>query len=43
MRSGRTRASATNIPPPAKVIGTGPLKCRERLGGVLTFYYREVA
>jgi transposase InsO family protein len=26
------------IAPQAKVIGTGPLKCRERLGGVLTFY-----
>jgi hypothetical protein len=25
------------------VIGTGPLKCRERLGGVLKFYYREAA
>jgi len=27
----------------AKGIGTGPLKCRERLGGVLKFYYREAA
>jgi transposase InsO family protein len=25
------------------VIGTGPLECRERLGGLLRFYYREAA
>jgi hypothetical protein len=25
------------------VIGTGPITCRERLGGVLKFYYREAA
>ena len=31
------------IAPQAKVIGTGPLQCRERLGGVLKFYYREAA
>lgn len=31
------------ITPQATVIGTGPLKCRERLGGVLKFYYREAA
>src|SRR5262245_15887386 len=31
------------IAPREKVIGTGPLKCRERLGGVLKFYYREAA
>src|SRR5215475_2708378 len=31
------------IAPQAKGIGTGPLKCRERLGGVLKFYYREAA
>jgi hypothetical protein len=31
------------IAPQAKVIGTGLLKCRERLGGVLKFYYREAA
>jgi len=24
-------------------IGRGPLRCRERLGGVLKFYYREAA
>ena len=24
-------------------IGTGPVHCRERLGGVLKFYYREAA
>jgi|SRR5262245_411390 len=26
------------IAPRAQVTGTGPLKCRERLGGVLKFY-----
>jgi hypothetical protein len=26
------------IAPQATVIGTGPLQCRERLGGVLKFY-----
>jgi transposase InsO family protein len=31
------------IAPQAKGIGTGPLKCRERLGGVLKFYYRKAA
>jgi Integrase core domain len=31
------------IAPQAKVIGTGPLKCRQRLGGVLKFYHREAA
>ena len=31
------------LAPRAKVLGTGPLKCRERLGGVLKFYYREAA
>jgi len=25
------------------VIGTGQMKCRERLGGLLKFYYREAA
>jgi hypothetical protein len=25
------------------VIGTGPIECRERLGGLLRFYYREAA
>ena len=31
------------IAPRANASGTGPLKCRERLGGVLKFYYREAA
>jgi putative transposase len=31
------------IAPQAEVIGTGPLKCRQRLGGVLKFYHREAA
>ena len=31
------------IAPTTTVIGTGPVTCRERLGGVLTFYYREAA
>jgi len=29
--------------PPAGHDGTGPIRCRERLGGVLKFYYREAA
>ncbi len=28
---------------PKAVIGTGPIECRERLGGLLKFYYREAA
>jgi hypothetical protein len=24
-----------------RVIGTGPIECRERVGGLLRFYYRE--
>jgi hypothetical protein len=31
------------IAPTTTVIGTGPITCRERLGGVLKFYYREAA
>jgi transposase InsO family protein len=31
------------IAPQATVIGTGTLKCRERLGGMLKFYYRGAA
>ena len=31
------------IAPKATVIGTGQMKCRDRLGGVLKFYYREAA
>jgi transposase InsO family protein len=31
------------IAPTTPVIGTGQIKCRERLGGVLTFYGREAA
>jgi hypothetical protein len=31
------------IPPQTTVIGTGEKKCRERLGGLLKFYYREAA
>jgi transposase InsO family protein len=31
------------IAPKTAVIGTGPIRCRERLGGVLKFYYREAA
>jgi transposase InsO family protein len=29
------------ITPPPTVTGAGPMKCRERLGGLLKFYYRE--
>jgi len=31
------------IAPTTTVIGTGPVRCRERLGGLLKFYYREAA
>ena len=31
------------LAPKTTVIGTGPIECRERLGGLLTFYYREAA
>ena len=31
------------IAPKTTLIGTGPVTCRERLGGVLKFYYREAA
>jgi transposase InsO family protein len=33
----------TLIAPKIKSIGRGPLQCRERLGGLLKFYYREAA
>jgi hypothetical protein len=31
------------IAPTTLVIGTGQIKCRERLGGLLKFYYRDAA
>jgi transposase InsO family protein len=31
------------IAPKTTVIGTGPIECRERLGGLLRFYYRAAA
>jgi transposase InsO family protein len=31
------------LAPQTTVIGTGPIECRERLGGLLKFYYREAA
>jgi putative transposase len=31
------------ISPTTKLLGAGPVRCRERLGGVLRFYYREAA
>ena len=31
------------IAPQTTVTGAGPMKCRERLGGLLKFYYREAA
>jgi transposase InsO family protein len=31
------------IAPTATLIATGPVRCRERLGGVLKFYYRAAA
>jgi transposase InsO family protein len=31
------------IAPTTTVMGTGQMNCRERLGGLLKFYYREAA
>jgi putative transposase len=31
------------IAPKTTSRGPGPVRCRERLGGVLTFYYRDAA
>ena len=31
------------IAPKTTAIGPGQVKCRERLGGLLKFYYREAA
>ena len=31
------------IAPKTTTMGTGRIECRERLGGVLKFYYREAA
>ena len=31
------------ISPTTRSLGSGPVQCRERLGGVLRFYYREAA
>ena len=31
------------IAPRTTAIGTGQMQCRERLGGLLKFYYREAA
>jgi transposase InsO family protein len=33
----------TCITPTTTSVGTGPVRCRERLGGVLKFYYRAAA
>ena len=33
----------TLLAPKTTVIGTGPIECRERLGGLHRFYYREAA
>ena len=42
MNSGRTKVWATRlIAPKATSIGTDPVKCRARLGGLLKLYYRE--
>jgi hypothetical protein len=44
MKNVRTKGLGNKlIAPKTTVIGTGPIKCRERLGGVLKFYYREAA
>jgi putative transposase len=31
------------IAPKTTLLGPGAVRCRERLGGVLRFYYREAA
>jgi hypothetical protein len=31
------------IEPTANAVGTGPIICRERLGGLLRFYHRKAA
>ena len=31
------------VAPKTTILGPGPVRCRERLGGVLKFYYREAA
>jgi hypothetical protein len=31
------------IAPTTPSTGSGPIQCRERLGGVLKFYYRDAA
>jgi putative transposase len=31
------------IEPPANDSGTGPIDCRDRVGGLLRFYHRQVA
>ena len=44
MTNGHIRVSANElIAPQTTVIGTGQIKCRERLGGLLKFYYRQAA
>jgi hypothetical protein len=44
MRSGRTKVWGNElIAPKTTSIGTEPVRCRARLGGVLKFYYREAA
>jgi hypothetical protein len=43
MKNGRTGFWGTSIAPRTAVGGTGPMKCRERLGGLLKFYNREAA
>ena len=40
---GRTHQGNDLIAPTTTSIGTGPVTCRARLGGVLKFYYREAA
>ena len=39
----RLKLQAAAIAPTTTSIGTGPVTCRARLGGVLKFYYREAA
>jgi hypothetical protein len=44
MKNGRTRVWTTSSSRQRRrVMGTGQMHCRERLGGLLKFYYREAA
>jgi hypothetical protein len=43
MKNATARLNNERIAPTTIPTELGPIQCRERLGGVLTFYYREAA